>query len=49
MYAYLKADHHENIFPIEEESLTRVIQEELKKIPEESSARETKRAERSCY
>ena len=31
----LKADHHENTFPIEEESLTRVIQEKLKKIPEE--------------
>jgi len=31
----LKADHHENTFPIEEESLMRVIQEKLKKIPEE--------------
>jgi len=31
----LKADPHENSFPIEEESLARVIQEKLKKIPEE--------------
>lgn len=32
----LEANHHENTFPIEEESLTRVIQEKLKRVPEEA-------------